>query len=72
MKRVGYFIPRVGVQITGIVFMTQVVTEVIATRKQGFEWVLPASAIAFGLAVAAGVACVVWNSVEAAKQGGAK
>lgn len=49
MKRIDYFWPRALVQITGIVFVTQMIFELsgIGARKPGFEWVIYACAAAF-------------------------
>lgn len=46
MKRIDYFWPRAAVQTSAIIFITQLVTETVAIRKEGFEWVLP---LCFGL-----------------------
>ena len=49
MKRIDYFWPRAALQISGIVLLTQVLVEFICVRKEGFDWVLPACALAFAL-----------------------
>lgn len=48
-KRIDYFWPRIAVQITGIVFATQMIFELSGniTRLPGFEWVIYACAWAF-------------------------
>jgi len=65
MKRIDYFWPRAAMQITGIVFWVQLITEVVGNRKPGFEWVLPACALAFGFACGWSVYAVVRNAIRA-------
>ncbi len=67
MKRIDYFWPRAAVQITGIVFVTQMLFELsgIGTRKPGFEWVIYACASAFMASLmyaGAAIAINAWRS----------
>lgn len=64
MKRIDYFWARMLVQITGIVFVTQLVIEVlgIAARKPGMEWVVPVCAAAFFASLLYAAAVVVINA----------
>ena len=62
MKSIDYFWPRTAAQITGIVFVVQAITEVLATRKPGHEWVFFASACAFAASVLSTIGCIVWNA----------
>ena len=68
MKRIDYFLPKVATQITGIIFLVQLLTEVIGNRKQGFEWVLPVSGALFAMAVAWALYAVVMNAIRARGQ----
>jgi uncharacterized protein with PQ loop repeat len=45
MKQIDYFWPKTTVQITTIIFVVQLLTELIGNRKQGYEWVLPMCSI---------------------------
>jgi hypothetical protein len=65
MKRIDYFWPRAATQISGIVFISQAIIEVIGVRKEGFEWVFSACAIAFAISFALTIASIVWNSIRA-------
>lgn len=53
MKRYDYFWARASIQITGIVFVSQLITELsgIAVREPGFEWVIYACGVAFFAAI---------------------
>ena len=62
MKRIDYFWPRTAVQVTGMVFVVQAITEVLATRKPEYEWVFLASACAFAASVLWTIGCIVWNA----------
>jgi hypothetical protein len=68
MKRIDYFWPKAAFQITSIVFVTQLIAEVIATRKANYEWVLPLCAVLFALSVTWILFAVVWNAIQ--NQGG--
>jgi hypothetical protein len=70
MKRIDYFWPRAALQITGIVFLTQVIVETIAERKPGFEWVLPACGLAFALAILWTTFAIVWNIFQSRQKKG--
>jgi hypothetical protein len=65
MKRIDYFWPRAATQISGIVFISQAIIEVIGVRKEGFEWVFPACAIAFAISCTLTIASIVWNAIRA-------
>lgn len=64
MKKIDYFLARTLVQVSGIVFVTQLVIEVagIATRKPGMEWVVPACAAAFFASLLYAAAVVAINA----------
>ena len=64
MKRIDYFWPRAAVKVTAIVFFSQLLIEVIANRKQGFEWVLPVCGALFAAAVAWTLYAVVMNAIK--------
>jgi hypothetical protein len=65
MKRIDYFWPRAALQITGIVFFVQLLTEVIGNRKPGFEWVLPVCTAAFVMAFLWVIYALVVNTLQA-------
>ena len=65
MKRIDYFWPKAVTHITGIIFLTQLVTEFISTRKEGFEWVLPVSGALFAVAIAWTLYAMVMNAIRA-------
>lgn len=52
MKRIDYFWPGAALKVTAIVFFTQLLIEVIASRKPGFEWVLPLCGALFAMSLA--------------------
>ncbi len=62
MKKIDYFWPRAAVNITGIMFFVQCVTEVLATRKPGYEWVLWSTAGLFFSSVLWSVLVVAYNA----------
>ena len=64
MKRIDYFWPRVAVLISSLVFFSQVLVEAFGAMKEGFEWVLAASAIAFALSCASSVFALIWNALS--------
>ncbi len=64
MKRIDYFWPKAATQITGVIFLVQLLTEAIGNRKQGFEWVLPVSGALFSVAVAWTLCAVVVNAIR--------
>ncbi len=68
MKRIDYFWPRAATQVTGIIFLVQLLTEAIGNRKQGFEWVLPVSGAFFVATVAWTLCAVVINAIRARGQ----
>ena len=45
------FLAHTAVMFTGILFVSQSITEVIARRKPEFWWVLPTCGIAFALSL---------------------
>jgi len=68
MKRIDYFWPKTTVQITTIIFVVQLLTELVGNRKQGYEWVLPVSGAFFVAAVAWTLCAVVINAIRARGQ----
>ena len=65
MKRIDYIWLRAATQISGIVFITQAIIEVIGVRKEGFEWVFPACAFAFAISCTVTILAIVWNAIRA-------
>jgi hypothetical protein len=65
-KRYDYYWVRIATQLTGIVFLTQILAEVsgIVQRKPGFEWVLPTCGAAFALAMLYAVVLIVLNALH--------
>lgn len=68
MKRIDYFWPRAATQITGIIFLVQVLTEIVGNRKPGFEWVLPVCGGLFAASVAWALYAVMVNAIRARRQ----
>lgn len=68
MKHIDYFWPRAVVQVTGIIHIVQLLTEVVGNRKPGFEWVTPASGALFAMAIAWALYAVVVNAIRARGQ----
>jgi len=68
MKRIDYFWPRTAMKITGIVFLAQLIVEVVFNRKPGFEWVLPGCALAFVVSCGWSVYAVVRNAIRERSQ----
>ena len=69
MKRIDYLLPRVTSQITGTVFVTQAIVELITVRKPGFEWVLPVCGLAFAITCGWVLFAVLWNAyIKAAEE----
>lgn len=65
MKRIDYFWPRAATKITGIVFISQVLTEIIGFRKPEFDWVLPMCGLLFMSAIVWTLYAVVVNAIRA-------
>lgn len=65
-KRYDYYWARNITELTGIVFVTQLLTEVfgIIQRKPGFEWVVPVCGTAFAISVLYTVALIVLNTLH--------
>ena len=63
-KKYDYRIARALVKITTILFITQVVTEIIATRNQQFYWVLPVITLLLCASLMYSVALVVLNAIN--------
>lgn len=61
-KKYDYFVARALVNITGIVFGSQMIVEMLAARKQGYEWVIYACAGAFVSALLYAATLVVLNA----------
>lgn len=68
IKRIDYFFPRAAVQIFGILFFTQLITDFIATRKAGYEWVIYICGIAFLLSLVWSLTVIFLNSVNRKEQ----
>ncbi len=68
MKRIDYFWPRAATQVTGVIFLVQLLTEVIGNRKPGFEWILPVCGGLFVSAAAWSLYAVVINAIRARGQ----
>jgi hypothetical protein len=68
MKRIDYFFPRAAVQITGVIFLVQVLTEFVGNRKPGFEWVLQICGGAFLASLIWTLFAVVLNAIRARGQ----
>jgi hypothetical protein len=64
MKKLSYIPTRTAVSITGIVFFSQLLLEMSGAyqRKPEYWWIVPATGVAFGLAVLYSIAVVVWNA----------
>jgi hypothetical protein len=65
MKRIDYFWPRAATQISGTVFITQAIFEVIGVREEGTEWVFLACAIAFAISCTVAILAIIWNTISA-------
>lgn len=68
MRKHDYFVARALVQITGIVFLSQLVLEASGAiaRKPGLEWVIYACGAAFAASVLYSVALIVLNARKSA------
>lgn len=66
MNLIDYFWPRALCQITGIVFLSQLIIEVtgIATRKPEYDWVIYACGAAFLASLIFAVAVVFINALR--------
>lgn len=64
MKKYDYFWARAFIQITGVVFISQLIIELsgIAVRKSGFEWVVYACGAAFFAAILYSFTLVLLNT----------
>ena len=65
MKRIDYFWPRAAVQVTGIVFVSQLIVTAtgIPVRKPEYWWVIYACAAAFVLALVCSLGAVLINAM---------
>ena len=59
------FWPKAATKVTGIIFLVQLLTEMVGNRKPGFEWVLPACGALFAAALAWTLYAVVVNASRA-------
>ena len=64
MKKYDYHWQRAATTITGIIFTTQLLSEVVSNRKPGYEWVLPASGILFTLAIIWSIYTIIVNAAQ--------
>jgi hypothetical protein len=64
MKKYDYYWQRAATTITGIIFTTQLLSEVVSNRKPGYEWVLPASGTLFALAIIWSIYTIVINAIK--------
>jgi uncharacterized YccA/Bax inhibitor family protein len=64
MKRASYIPANAALQITGIVFFSQLLLEMtgVIQRKPEYWWIVPAAGAAFGVAVLYSIAVVIWNA----------
>ena len=62
MKKIDYFFPRAAVIITWMMFVSECATEMLGTRKPGYEWVFTASACAFAGSMTWAIGCIVLNA----------
>jgi len=65
MKRIDYFWPRAALKITGIVFISQILIDVLGFRKPEFYWVLPMCGLLFMAAIVWTLYAVVINAIRA-------
>lgn len=47
MRRIDYFWPRVAIQVTGSVFLFQLLNTAIGNSKQELDWLMPLSGVFF-------------------------
>ena len=64
MKKLSYFYAKDALLFTGIIFFSQLLLEMINVyqRKPEYWWIVPATGVAFGLAVLYSIAVIVWNA----------
>ena len=65
--KIDYFWPREAVRFTGIFFAITFLTEIVAVRKPGFEWMLPVSGLAFLAALNWSICAMLINVVHERK-----
>lgn len=68
MKRIDYFWPRTTTKITGIVFISQILTNVLGFRNPEFDWVLLMCGLLFMSAIVWTLYAVVMNAIRARGQ----
>lgn len=68
MKHYDYYWQRIITTITGIIFITQLLTELVANRKPGYEWVLPLTGTLFALALLWSIFSVIINAIKKSKE----
>jgi len=61
-KKYDYTLARELVKFTSIIFFVQLFAEVVATRDDGFFWVLPFSASLLGVSLLYSLLLVVMNA----------
>ncbi len=59
--KIDYFWPREAVKVTGIFFTITFLTEIVAERKPGFEWMLPVSGLLFSAAMGWSICAMLIN-----------
>jgi hypothetical protein len=61
MKKIDYFWPRTFLQITGIVFLSQLFMEILGLRIE-FDWVIYVCAITFFISLVYAFLVIILNS----------
>lgn len=64
MKHYDYYWQRTITTITGIIFITQLLSELVVNRKPGYEWVLPLTGTLFALALIWSIFSVIINAIK--------
>ena len=64
MRRIDYFWPRTAIQVTGCVFLFQLLNTAIGNGKQELDWVMPLSGVFFLSSVAWALGVAVINALN--------
>lgn len=65
--KIDYFWPREAVKFTSIFFAITFLTEIVAERKPGFEWILPMSGLLFSAAMGWSICVMLINVLRELK-----
>lgn len=61
-RRYSYFYSRIAVEVTGIMFLVQIIAESVGDRRPGFEWIIPVCGGAFAISICYAICLILLNA----------